>query len=147
MSKLLILMLTAVLTSLGFSQEYSQEELSQKLKNALNTMHTGQGLTTAGIGLNVAGIVIYAIGLNKAASTETDYYDDSDDSDDSVEGAGQMLGGLVLMITGDVCLGVGIPLWIVGGSRASRYKRMLKQYDKGLSFRTSSRGIGLYYNF
>jgi hypothetical protein len=147
MKKIIVLLVVLMFSTVCFSQEYTQEKLSAKLKSAMSMRNTGKGLTGAGIGLNVIGLVVYMVGINKMAESTNDDYYSSYDNNDSDDGVGMVLGGAVLMIAGDVMMAVGIPLWIVGGVRSGRYQRLLNQNKTSLNLNFDQKGIGLQLHF
>ncbi len=101
-------------------------------------------MTVAGIGLTVAGVVVYINGLSESDAFTNSYNRYDDNSDD---GAGKIIGGLVVMIAGEALLATGITFWIVGGVKSGRYQRLIKQKEKQLSLKLDHRGIGIQFNF
>ena len=144
MKKLIVLITLLIAVSTAFSQDYSEEELRTKLRSSLKMKGTGQGLVVGGVILNVIGIPLYIMGVDEAGVYE---YDSDGSRTNETDGLGKMLGGLALMVLGDIALAGGITFWIIGGARSNRYNRLIEESGYGLSLSTSSRGIGLQLNF
>lgn len=144
MKKLVVIITLLVAVSTAFSQDYSEEELRTKLRSSLKMKHTGQGLVIGGAILNVIGIPLYIMGVNEADVYEYDSYGNQTNDGD---GLGKMLGGLALMVVGDIALAGGITFWIIGGARSNRYNRLIDESGYGLSLKAGNRGIGLQLNF
>jgi len=146
MKRLIVLITLAIAFSTAFSQDYSEEELRTKLRSSLKMKSTGQGLVVGGVIFNVIGIPLYIMGVDEAGVYEYDSYGNRTNETD---GLGKMLGGLALMVVGDIALAGGITFWIIGGARSNRYKRLLDDPDSyySLVLKTNNRGIGFQLNF
>lgn len=145
MKKTIVLVVILIFNSICFSQDYSQEELSSRLRKSLRMKHTGQTLTVVGIVLEVVGIVLYV----KGTMEEFDeiYDDDYDFDEDYDEYNSSSIVGSLFTIGGTACLGTGIPLWIVGNIKSNRYRNLLNNSDMTLSLVAKNRGIGLQLTF
>ena len=122
----------------AFAQQYSEDELRTKLRRSLNKKHVGQGLV-------IAGGILNAIGIGIWSSVEEGKH--SFGSPQMEENLSKIIGGGLLLAVGQVGLGIGIPVWISGGTRSNTYNRLLKEYDKELSVKITNRGLGLHYSF
>jgi len=138
MKKLVVVFIAMFCMTSLFAQKYSEYELRTKLRSSLKKKHVGQTLVIGGGILNVIGLGIWS-------SVEEGKH--SFGSPQMEENFSKILGGTLLLIVGQVGLGVGIPLWITGGRRYNQYNRLLKKYDKNLSLKITNRGLGLHYNF
>ena len=133
MKKTLALVVILLFYSICLSQDYSHDELSDKLKSSLKLKQTGQGLTGLGVMLGVGGF-----SLMLAGATEFNDYD---------KDAGTYKIGYLCMVGGVATITTGITLWIVGEVNNSRYKRLLSNSDMKLSLVAKKQGIGLQLTF
>ena len=136
--KILVISVSLVCMTSLFAQHYSEDELRLKLNSSLNKKHVGQGLVIAGVGINIIGFGIMNWGSNERASFS---------SKSGERAFAKIIGGAMIVVAGQVIIGIGIPIWISGGSRSNHYKRLLKNYDNNLSLKITNRGVGLHYHF
>ncbi len=96
-------------------------------------------MKNTGTVLTVVGGVLFATGLVTLVNSSTNYYSNSTPND--------VRNGLYAYIGGAACLGAGIPLWIVGGTK---HRKMLAK-SEGLSVRINAmptnRGLTFTYRF
>lgn len=135
--KALTLLIVTCLTALNtFAQIDSDKMLYlQKSEKYKRMRNTGITLAVGGTVMMVAGIVTI---VNNA-----DPYNQSvgqNNTDDIGRGALMYLGGAI-------AIGVGTPLWIVGGISHARYNRKLQSVSSRLTIYPRNRGIGLTYRF
>ena len=142
MRNCIIICITLLLFSIGFSQDYSEDELSMKLKRSLKMKGTGQGLVGGGAILAGLGLVMYLEGAD-----EMGVYSTKNNSNVGTDGAGKFFGGFVLLMGGVAAINTGVAFWIVGGAKANRYKRQMKSYEKKVSLGVNRNGIGLQFKF
>ena len=112
------------------------------LKSAKKKIALGTTFTLVGVGTMVGGAVIYAHGLSGIENSETE--------DDVYSNLGSGLGGLAILVVGEVLFDVGLPFWIVGSVQKRRAERNLElgmvQF-KSPNIRTPINGIGLTIRF
>ncbi len=82
-----------------------------------------------------------AVGIGVIGSAPEDNWDT-----DEVEGATQILGGVVLTEVGVIMVGGGITLWAIGGSKKAKYTRKLDALSLNLNPSIHQK-ISLVYRF
>ena len=138
MKKILAIFISLLCMTTLFAQEYSEEELRTKLHRSLKIKHTGQGLVIAGVVIDIVGYGLMRKGADDGPSVG---------SKSGEEAFALFFGGMLVVVVGQVAIGIGIPFWIVGGRRSNQYNRLLKNYDNELSLKITNRGLGLHYSF
>ena len=96
--------------------ELSKDQLNMALLKANNTINAGKILTIGGLIGFVGGYIIYTTSLNNIANGNT-------------LNPGGAEGGALIMWTGAMAAGIGIPLLISGGNRKSDIQIALKKYE------------------
>jgi hypothetical protein len=136
MKALTLIAITCLITLHTFGQIDSDKMLYlQKSEKYKRMRNTGVTLAVGGTVMMVAGLVTI---VNNA-----DAYNQSmgqNNADDVGRGALMYFGGAI-------AIGVGTPLWIVGGINHARYNRKLQSVSSRLTIYPRNRGIGLIYRF
>ncbi len=138
--KIFILAMFLSFTALQTFAQVSAEKLlylekSTKYKRMKNT---GTILTLAGSVLVVAGMVTM---LNAAEDTNA-YYGTTPQADND-----KFTQGVVMYVFGAAGVGVGVPLWIVGGISHGKYNRKLQQLSARVVVSPQASGLHLFYRF
>ena len=89
---------------------------------------TGMIMTGIGVPTLIAGVVLYI----NWASDEVN----SSSSSSSTSIDGRAIGGLALMVVGELLTGGGIALWAIGGSKAKKYQRILDEKSANLYYKS-----------
>ena len=140
MKKLLILFIIAIFTIPVNAQ---QDLLNmQKLKSAKKKIGLGATFTMVGVGGMIGGAVIYVNGLNGIENSTTDQ--------DIESNLGTGLGGLAILVVGEILFDIGLPFWIVGSVQKRHAERNLElgmvQF-RAPNIHTPINGIGLTIRF
>lgn len=123
-----------------FAQMNSDKMLYlQKIEKYHRMKRTGTTLTVLGSALSVVGLVTL---LNSSTTTTSNGYGPSQTSTDGNPGA-----GLAAYLVGSACVGVGIPLWIVGGVNEGRYQRKFDDLTIEAGVAPQGGGFTLRYRF
>ena len=146
MKKVIIAAIVFGLYSISFGQGHSQEELSRKLKSSLSMKSTGKLLTGVGVVSFVGGVVFVIKQINEMDEYNEQFNSgDYDNLNDNGAASGRVAS--LFFIGGTVFIGTGVTLWIVGGIKSNRYKRLLDESENKLSLNINKRGVGLQFNF
>jgi hypothetical protein len=124
----------------AFSQLKDEKMLYvEKLEKYSRMKKTGKTLVLFGSVLSVAGIIILA------NSSTTTTYNGGYSSNTTTEG--NPGAGLAAYLGGSICVGVGVPLWIVGGINKGKYERKLDGLTVGARVTPGGGGLSLRYRF
>ena len=157
MKKLLLLFISLVLfTGKGVAQnaklQLSKAELKQEM--ALNAPQlykkykTGKALSGIGMGLTIGGFIAVVAGI---ASEDNETVKEGGKTTVYLSGSGATLASL-----GTACILGGVPLWIIGGTKAKKARnRYLYDYSYDIpaksspyfQINTARNGVGLAYVF
>lgn len=99
----------------------------------------GVALIITGVALNAVGIPLYINGLK-----DSQY---SDDWNDAANEVGKILGGIALIAVGELAIGGGITLIVIGKNKANQYKQLMQTEQKELSLNMTEQGLTLRINF
>jgi hypothetical protein len=110
-----------------------------KVEKYSRMKRTGQTLTVLGSVLSVAGIVIMS---NATTTTTYNGYGSPQTTTD-----GNAAAGAAAYLVGSACVGVGVPLWIVGGVSKGRYERKLNDLTMGAKVSPQGAGVTLRFRF
>jgi len=124
--------------SVCIGQNNYQNEISKKLQNALEMKETGQNLFQVGIIGIPAGIYFTVEGAKKVKFSLLS---------SGIKNEDELLSGIVILIASQAIMITGVSLWITGGSRSNRYKKMLKKTPRDLGLAFCKEGFGIYYKF
>lgn len=146
MKKFIIFAIVFGLYSISFCQDYSQEELSNKLKSSLRMKTTGKVLVGVGAVSFVGGVVFLIKGIQESEEY-TDQFNQGNYDNLNDDGAASGRVASIFFIGGTALVGTGVTLWIIGGIKSNRYKRLLEESGNKLSLNINRRGVGLQFNF
>jgi hypothetical protein len=138
-----ILLLLTFLMFIGV-QTYAQQdpermEYMQKVDKYHRMKRTGTTLTLMGTVLSVVGMVTI---MNSSYETTYNGY-----GSPQTTSSGNPEAGLAAYLVGSVCVGAGVPLWIVGGVNEGKYQRKLNALNVGASINQRGVGVSLRYRF
>jgi len=129
-------------TLFGFlaGQTYAQQQpQSQEKIDYFGKVEKYRRMKNSGIALTVVGSVLLVAGtitvLN--ATVEEMFYVESDKADI----------GVACMLAGQIGLGAGIPLWIVGANNQKKYSKKVQELTVKINGTPQSHGLTLTYRF
>jgi len=129
-------------TLFGFlaGQTYAQQQLQNQEKiDYFGKVEKYRRMKNSGIALTVVGSVLLAAGtitvLN--ATVEEMFYVESKSADI----------GVACMLAGQIGLGAGIPLWIVGANNQRKYSMKVQELTVKINATPQSHGLTLTYRF
>lgn len=135
----LLVLFSFVTLQSSFAQMDSEKLLYlEKVEKYRRMKSTGKTLTVGGGILFVAGLVTLA------NSTSETYYNGSYYSTTTT---GNPEAGALMYILGNVGLGAGIPLWIVGKNNYRKYSNKLESLSVGIQANPQVAGVALTYKF
>lgn len=100
--------------------ELTKPQLNLALEQTEKTIVTGQVLTAIGALSTIIGGVIYTQGLNDIVES---------DINDINKGVNKATAGALVLTGGCAALGIGIPVWIVGGNRKNTINIHLAKFQ------------------
>jgi hypothetical protein len=140
MKKLIILLIIGIFT-FPVNAQQTQANIDY-LQRAKKRIGFGATFTLIGVGTMIGGAVVYANGLSGIENSSTE--------DEMWGNFNAGMGGILIMVAGEILFDVGLPFWIVGGVQKARAERNMKlgmvQFRMPNSH-TYARGIGLTIRF
>ena len=125
------------LVSFVNAQSPTQEELSAKLQHYLAKESSGKTMVLVSIPIAAIGGVLYYDGFKQIEANGL-----------KQESPQKILGGLVLMVAGEILFDIGLVNWIIGYSRAKHYRRLLeKREEKQVGVQFNANGLRISYKF
>jgi hypothetical protein len=123
----------------SFAQASFDKALYQEKFEKYHRMKkTGTTLTLLGTALSVVGIVTIA----NTSTTTTYTYGSPKTTVDGNPGL-----GIAAYLGGSICVGIGVPLWIVGGINKGKYERKLQSLNVGANITPQGGGLTFRYRF
>ena len=118
--------------------ELNKDQLDMSLTQAQNLKTAGVIITVISTASMIVGTVMHKNGLKEITSSNT--YEEIND------GLNKGLNGSYIMYAGAAGVGLGIPLWIVGGQRMNNIKVHLAKFDP-IAYNSPKFGVGILYKF
>jgi len=136
MTRKLIILFTMVGLLTGHVYAQQKTEVPVKI-DYLKKVETYRKMRNGGIVLTLVGSVLAVAGTVKMSNLKSEgkYPDET-----------TFTNGSVCIITGYMCLGAGLPLWIVGGISHKKYSK-LRDLSINLNATPQSQGLTLTYRF
>jgi hypothetical protein len=131
-----------LLSAKAFAQQQRRDDRTfyiAKMEHYRKMNNTGSTLAILGSALLVVGMVT-------ELNSPDDNYNNGFNSN-STASAGNPIAGTMCFLGGMGCLGVGVPLWIVGGINKRRYERKAEAVSFKIKVNQQSAGITLCYKF
>ena len=124
----------ALMTGRAFAQNTNNLDYIKKVEKFRRMRNAGAGLTVVGSVLLVVGTVTV---IN--SSVDELFYTESKTTD----------AGVASMVAGQICLGAGIPLWIVGANNHKKYSKLAQGHGLNVKINATpqSRGLTFTYRF
>ena len=118
--------------------ELTEIQLDISLTQAQNLKSAGVIVTVISTASMIVGTVMHKNGLKEITSSNT--YEEIND------GVNKGMNGAYIMYAGAAGMGLGIPLWIVGGQRMNNIKIHLAKFDP-MAYNSPKLGVGFSYKF
>jgi heme/copper-type cytochrome/quinol oxidase subunit 1 len=139
MKSTLVFLFLLFISLQSFAQASFDRALYQeKLAKYHRMKKTGTTLTVLGTALSVVGLITIA----NTSTTTTYTYGSPQTKVDGNPGL-----GIAAYLGGSICVGIGVPLWIVGGVNKGKYERKLQSLNVGANITPQGARLTFRYRF
>lgn len=152
-----IILILLIFAGFFSQQTYSQNNDPYSVDFLETKIQKFKGMKTSGIIMTAVGIPSLVTGVVLYVDWVSDEVNSSSSSSSSTTIDGRAIGGLALMVVGELLTGGGIVLWAIGGSKSRKYQKMLDQKNadvgrinkhfSNIAIRNTNHGVGIVYRF